>query len=107
MASHIGLNPVTQRQMMAGKMTVDPPIIRVAPSGMMETASAVETVLCRRPLGNWVFLYSIQSSFIDSEPLMRKGGTLFTMTYDGSQKVVKNYNIWVLPRPPWRAPCVT
>jgi enoyl-[acyl-carrier protein] reductase I len=27
------------------------------------------------------------------EPLMRKGGTLFTMTYYGSQMVVKNYNI--------------
>lgn len=28
-----------------------------------------------------------------AEPLMRKGGTLFTMTYYGSQVVVKNYNI--------------
>jgi enoyl-[acyl-carrier protein] reductase I len=28
-----------------------------------------------------------------AEPLMRKGGTLFTMTYHGSQMVVKNYNI--------------
>lgn len=28
-----------------------------------------------------------------AEPLMRKGGTLFTMTYYGSQIVVKNYNI--------------
>jgi enoyl-[acyl-carrier protein] reductase I len=28
-----------------------------------------------------------------AEPLMRKGGTLFTMTYYGSQRVVKNYNI--------------
>jgi enoyl-[acyl-carrier protein] reductase I len=28
-----------------------------------------------------------------AEPLMRKGGTLFTMTYYGSQTVVKNYNI--------------
>ena len=28
-----------------------------------------------------------------AEPLMRKGGTLFTMTYHGSQAVVKNYNI--------------
>src|SRR5262249_20638550 len=26
-------------------------------------------------------------------PLMREGGTLFTMTYYGSQMVVKNYNI--------------
>ena len=28
-----------------------------------------------------------------AEPLMLKGGTLFTMTYYGSQMVVKNYNI--------------
>ena len=28
-----------------------------------------------------------------AEPLMRKGGTLYTMTYYGSQMVVKNYNI--------------
>jgi len=28
-----------------------------------------------------------------AEPLMRKGGTLFTMTYYGSQMVGKNYNI--------------
>jgi enoyl-[acyl-carrier protein] reductase I len=28
-----------------------------------------------------------------AEPLMKKGGTLFTMTYYGSQRVVKNYNI--------------
>jgi enoyl-[acyl-carrier protein] reductase I len=28
-----------------------------------------------------------------AEPLMKKGGILFTMTYYGSQTVVKNYNI--------------
>jgi enoyl-[acyl-carrier protein] reductase I len=28
-----------------------------------------------------------------AEPLMRKGGTMFTMTYYGSQMVVENYNI--------------
>jgi enoyl-[acyl-carrier protein] reductase I len=28
-----------------------------------------------------------------AEPLMRKGGTLFTMSYYGSQMVVENYNI--------------
>jgi enoyl-[acyl-carrier protein] reductase I len=28
-----------------------------------------------------------------AEPLMRMGGSLFTMTYYGSQMVVKNYNI--------------
>jgi enoyl-[acyl-carrier protein] reductase I len=28
-----------------------------------------------------------------AEPLMKKGGTLFTMTYYGSQMVVSNYNI--------------
>ena len=28
-----------------------------------------------------------------AEPLMKDGGTLFTMTYYGSQMVVENYNI--------------
>jgi enoyl-[acyl-carrier protein] reductase I len=28
-----------------------------------------------------------------AEPLMAKGGTLFTMTYYGSQRVVENYNV--------------
>src|SRR6516165_1982191 len=28
-----------------------------------------------------------------AEPMMKNGGTLFTMTYYGSQRVVKNYNI--------------
>lgn len=28
-----------------------------------------------------------------AEPLMKKGGTLFTMTYYGSQRVIENYNI--------------
>jgi enoyl-[acyl-carrier protein] reductase I len=28
-----------------------------------------------------------------AEPLMKDGGTLFTMTYYGSQMVVKNYNV--------------
>jgi enoyl-[acyl-carrier protein] reductase I len=37
----------------------------------------------------WTFLRMAHLA----EPLMRKGGTLFTMTYYGSQTVVKNYNI--------------
>src|SRR3989440_6820409 len=37
----------------------------------------------------WTFLRMAQLA----EPLMKKGGTLFTMTYCGSQTVVKNYNI--------------
>ena len=37
----------------------------------------------------WSFLRVAQLA----EPLMKKGGTLFTMTYYGSQKVVENYNI--------------
>ena len=28
-----------------------------------------------------------------AEPLMKKGGTLFTMTYYGSERVIENYNI--------------
>ena len=37
----------------------------------------------------WTFIHMAHLA----EPLMRKGGTLFTMTYYGSQMVVKNYNI--------------
>ncbi len=37
----------------------------------------------------WTFLRMANLA----EPLMKKGGTLFTMTYYGSQTVVKNYNI--------------
>ena len=33
-----------------------------------------------------------------AEPLMKKGGTMFTMTYYGSQMVVKNYNIMGLAK---------
>jgi enoyl-[acyl-carrier protein] reductase I len=37
----------------------------------------------------WSFIRMAQLA----EPLMTQGGTLFTMTYYGSQRVVKNYNI--------------
>jgi enoyl-[acyl-carrier protein] reductase I len=37
----------------------------------------------------WTFIHMTHLA----EPLMRKGGTVFTMTYYGSQMVVKNYNI--------------
>src|SRR5262249_55747865 len=37
----------------------------------------------------WVFLGMADPA----EPLMTKGGTIFTMTYYGSQMVVENYNI--------------
>src|SRR6478736_8009598 len=37
----------------------------------------------------WSFLRMAQLA----EPLMKNGGTLFTMTYYGSQMVVENYNI--------------
>lgn len=37
----------------------------------------------------WSFIRMAQLA----EPLMKKGGTLFTMTYYGSQMVVENYNI--------------
>jgi enoyl-[acyl-carrier protein] reductase I len=37
----------------------------------------------------WSFIHMARLA----EPLMKKGGTMFTMTYYGSQMVVKNYNI--------------
>jgi len=40
-----------------------------------------------------------------AEPLMKNGGTLFTMTYYGSQMVVKNYNVMALRKRPLRLRC--
>lgn len=37
----------------------------------------------------WSFIHMARLA----EPLMKKGGSLFTMTYYGSQRVVENYNI--------------
>ena len=37
----------------------------------------------------WSFIHMAKLA----EPLMKDGGTLFTMTYYGSQMVVENYNI--------------
>ena len=42
-----------------------------------------------------------------AEPLMRDGGTLFTMTYYGSQVVVANYNVMAPRRRLWKARCAT
>ncbi len=48
-----------------------------------------EGFLTTMEISCWTFLRMAHLA----EPLMRKGGTLFTMTYYGSQMVVKNYNI--------------
>jgi enoyl-[acyl-carrier protein] reductase I len=48
-----------------------------------------EGFLATMDVSCWTFLRMAHLA----EPLMRKGGTLFTMTYYGSQMVVKNYNI--------------
>jgi enoyl-[acyl-carrier protein] reductase I len=48
-----------------------------------------EPFLTTMDVSCWTFLRMAHLA----EPLMRKGGTLFTMTYYGSQIVVKNYNI--------------
>jgi len=39
-----------------------------------------------------------------AEPLMKRGGTMFTMTYYGSQ-MCRTTILWVWPRPRWRRPC--
>ena len=49
----------------------------------------LEGFLTTMQISCWTFLRMAQLA----EPLMKKGGTLFTMTYYGSQTVVKNYNI--------------
>jgi enoyl-[acyl-carrier protein] reductase I len=38
-----------------------------------------------------------------AEPLMRNGGTLFTITYYGSQMVVENTTSWAWPKRRWKA----
>ena len=48
-----------------------------------------EGFLATMDVSCWTFIRMARLA----EPLMRKGGTLFTMTYYGSQMVVKNYNI--------------
>ena len=42
----------------------------------------------------WSFIRMAQLA----EPLMTKGGSMFTMTYYGSQRVVKNYNVMGLAK---------
>ena len=42
-----------------------------------------------------------------AEPLMKNGGTLFTMSYYGSQMVVKNYNIMGVAKAALDARCAT
>ena len=48
-----------------------------------------EGFLATMDVSCWTFIRMARLA----EPLMKKGGTLFTMTYYGSQMVVKNYNI--------------
>src|SRR2546429_7188444 len=48
-----------------------------------------EGFLTTMDLSCWTFIRMAHLA----EPLMRKGGTFFTMTYSGSQMVVKIYNI--------------
>ena len=48
-----------------------------------------EGFLATMDVSCWTFLRMAHLA----EPLMKKGGSLFTMTYYGSQRVVKNYNI--------------
>jgi enoyl-[acyl-carrier protein] reductase I len=48
-----------------------------------------EGFLTTMDISCWSFIRMAQLA----EPLMKNGGSLFTMTYYGSQKVVENYNI--------------
>src|SRR5262245_42772007 len=50
---------------------------------------SLEGFLTTMQVSCWTFLQMARLA----EPLMKKGGTLFTMTYYGSRTVVKNYNI--------------
>ena len=48
-----------------------------------------EGFLATMDISCWTFIRMAHLA----EPLMRRGGSLFTMTYYGSQMVVKNYNV--------------
>ena len=63
----------------APKETLQGRVVDVAREGFLTTMD----VSC------WTFLRMAHLA----EPLMREGGSLFTMTYYGSQMVVENYNI--------------
>lgn len=62
-----------------------------------------EGFLTTMEISCWSFIRMAQLA----EPLMKNGGTLFTMTYYGSQVVVENYNIMGSPRQRSKAPCAT
>lgn len=53
------------------------------------TDAPLEGFLKTMEISCWSFIRMAQLA----EPLMKNGGTLFTMTYYGSQMVVENYNI--------------
>jgi len=53
------------------------------------TDAPLEGFLKTMEVSCWSFISMAQLA----EPLMKNGGTLFTMTYYGSQRVVENYNI--------------
>jgi len=53
-----------------------------------------EGFLATMDVSCWSFIRMAQLA----EPLMKNGGTLFTMTYYGSQRVVKNYNVMGLAK---------
>jgi enoyl-[acyl-carrier protein] reductase I len=63
----------------APKETLQGRVVDVPQDGFLTTMN----VSC------WTFIRMAQLA----EPLMTEGGTLFTMTYYGSQKVVENYNV--------------
>ena len=64
------------------------------------TAKAFSTTM---DVSCWSFLRMAHLA----EPLMKNGGTMFTMTYYGSQMVVKNYNIMGVAKAALEAPCAT
>jgi len=74
-----GLDFVVHSIAFAPKETLQGRVIDVPLDGFLTTMH----VSC------WTFLRMAKLA----EPLMKKGGTLFTMTYYGSRTVVKNYNV--------------
>ena len=51
--------------------------------------------------------YTLTAAARAAEPLMTEGGSILTLTYLGSERVLPNYNIMVSPKPPWKPPSAT
>jgi len=65
----------------------------------------VETSRAGFLLAQDVSAYSLVALARAVMPAMTEGGSISTLTYLGSQRVVPNYNVMGVARPRWKLPC--